>query len=305
MGKIVVVGSINMDLVAHTAAFPRPGQSVLGTSFSTFPGGKGANQCVAAARLGGDVEMVGMVGGDAYGKELTDLFAREGIARRHVYVADAPTSTAIILISDQSAENEIVVIPTANYAFGSAELKKAEAAIRSASMVVAQLELRQEVVDELVLLCRAAGVPVMLNPAPVRGLSDEILRGVAYLTPNETELEVLSGLPAGTLDEVYAAADALLQRGVRCVVATLGKRGALVADAAGKTVVPGYPVKAVDTVAAGDSFNGALATALVAGKPVREAAAFANAVGALTVTKRGAIPSLPTLEEVRSFLRSR
>jgi len=303
MSSITVVGSINMDLVANADEFPRPGQSIIGGAFNTFPGGNGANQCVAAARLGVDVEKAGAVGGDAYGRELKALFEAENIKCDNVLTADGPTSVAVILINKRT-ENEIVVIPTANYKFDAARLKSLEGTIRGSKLVLTQLELRLEVVEELIAICKSAKVPVILNPAPVCSLPDSMLNGLDCITPNETELEALAGMPVDTEARLYAAADKLLNKGVKRVIATLGKRGAMIADRDGKKIVSGYRVKSVDTVAAGDAFNGALAAALVGGKTIEEAVKFANAVGALTVTKRGAIPSLPTLNEVERFIKA-
>ena len=289
-----------MDLVANVESFPKPGQSVIGNTFDVFPGGKGANQCVAAARLGADVEMAGMVGNDGYGETLLNMFDGEKVERGNVFVAQTSTSVAVILINAQG-ENQIAAIPTANYAFGAKELEKVRNAILGAGLILTQLELKLEVVGELIKICKKAGVPAILNPAPAQRLPDEMLKGLDYITPNETELELLTGLHAGTIDSLYAAADALLSKGVKCVIATLGKRGALIADKSGKKIIPGYRVTAVDTVAAGDAFNGALAAALVGGKTIEDAVKFANAAGALAVTKRGAIPSLPRLDEVESL----
>ena len=304
MGRITVVGSFVTDMVATMPRFPEAGETILGERLRVYPGGKGANQCVAVRRLGGDVAMVGMLGKDENGEKFLSLFREEGIDVSHVYrTEEEPTSVAQVQI-DGRGRNRICVIPGANYCLTVQHLQDARAAICASSMVIAQMELRPEVTEALARLCAESGVPFMLNPAPAAPLSDEVLRCVSYLTPNETELALISGLPPDTDAQVEKACDSLLARGVRNIVATLGSRGAYVAGEAGRGMAEGFRVEAVDTVAAGDSFNGALAVALSEGKPVFEAVRFANAMGALTVQKRGAIPSLHTRSEVEAFLRA-
>ena len=304
MAKITVIGSFVMDNVARMENFPLAGQTVLGKSLGVYPGGKGANQCVAAARLGGDVEMIGMLGKDGNGDTFRKIFKNEGICIDRVFETDIPTAVAQIQIND-AGENRICVIPSANHEFGFDELEKIKQTIKNTKLVVLQLELRLDVTKEIIRVCHGYGVPVILNPAPAVKLEKEILGMVDYLTPNETELEILSGLKTETDEEVYKAADALIDIGVKTIIATLGKRGALIATKEDKKIVSGYKVKAIDTVAAGDSFNGALAKCLSDGKSIEEAVKFSNAVGALTVTKNGAIPSLPYLKDVEEFMASR
>lgn len=304
MKKITVIGSFVMDMVARIAQFPREGQTILGKSLGIFPGGKGINQCVAAARLEAETEMVGMLGRDANGETFRRILREENIRADCVFSCDIPTAVAQIQIND-AGENKIVVIPSANYAFGTEDAERARSAIKGSGLAMLQLEMRPEVVYRLVDICAELGVPVMLNPAPAIPLGAELLGKISYLTPNETELEILTGLPTGTKEELFAAADRLLEQGVGHVIATLGSRGAMIADGRTKKIVPGYPVSPVDTVAAGDSFNGALARCLAAGLEMEESVRFANAVGALTVTKQGAIPSLPRLSEVEQFLSER
>jgi ribokinase len=304
MAKITVVGSCNTDMVARVEQFPKPGQTVIGKSMRTYPGGKGANQCVAAARLGADAEMIGMLGRDAYGAAFTELFKSEGVKTEHMFFTDKePTSVVQIQINDAS-ENTIVVAPGANFEFTPEHLRAVESVLAKSDIVIAQLELNRAVNSAIIRTCARLGVPLVLNPAPAYKLSDEELGLVYCLTPNETELEILSGLPADTEENIVKAAKKLLASGVGRIVATLGKRGALAADSDGVRIIGGYRVKVVDTVAAGDSFNGALAKCLAEGKPLDDAVRYANAVGALTVTKAGAIPSLPTAAEVEEFLKT-
>lgn len=302
MSKITVVGSFVMDMVARLEEFPKAGQTVLGKSLGIYPGGKGANQAVAARRLGGDVEMIGCVGKDGNGKTFLDLLRREGIETSHIKESEeVPTAIAQIQI-DQAGENKIVVIPSANHAFTKEDLYAVREVLSKTELVVMQLELEYEVSLEILRVCKELEVPVILNPAPAVKLPKEILGLATYVTPNETELEILTGQKTETEEELYSAAEALLDMGVKTVVATLGKRGAMIATAERKQIIEGYRVKAVDTVAAGDSFNGALAKCIADGKDLAEAVRYANAVGALAVTKQGAIPSLPTAEEVDEFL---
>jgi ribokinase len=294
-----------MDMVASVEEFPLAGQTVLGRSLRVYPGGKGANQCVAAARLGAQTAMIGMVGSDGNGKTFLELFQEEGIDCANVFVTEKePTAIAQIQIN-AAAENKIVVIPSANFVFGEREWRQCEKAIKESAVVIMQMELNPGITEEIIRTCARLSVPVVLNPAPARNISGEVLGLATYVTPNETELELLTGMPTDTEENIYKAAGKLLSFGVRAVVATLGKRGALVADAHGKRIIPGYTVKVVDTVAAGDSFNGALAKCITEGKSLDEAVRYANAVGALTVSKQGAIPSLPTAAEVEAFIKAR
>ncbi|MFQ7700329.1 MAG: ribokinase [Christensenellaceae bacterium] len=301
MADITVVGSFVMDNVARMEKFPAAGQTVLGYSLQLFPGGKGANQCVASARLGGDVEMIGKLGRDSNGAAFRKILSDEGIDAKYVFESALPTGTAQVQI-DAAGQNRICVIPSANYDFGFDDLNKLDSSLEKTAIVVLQLELRLDVTIEILRRCKRLGKTVILNPAPAVPLEKEVLAMVDYLTPNETELAILSGLPVGTDDELFTAAQKLISFGTKNIVATLGVRGALVADGKKAEIVSGYKVKAVDTVSAGDIFNGALAVKLSEGVPLSEAVAFANAVGALTVTRAGAIPSLPTRAEVEKFI---
>ena len=289
---ITVVGSFVMDMVARMERFPQAGETTIGQSVQYFPGGKGANQCIAAARLGGNVRMAGMLGDDAYGRQFHKLLDESGVDRTHVYCCDQPTAVAQVQINAEG-QNRIVVIPSANHAFGFED---------DSEMIILQLEMRLDVTMEIIRRCHGYGVPVLLNPAPAVPLDSEILGMVTYLTPNETELAILSGMPTDTLEQQIAAARHLNNLGVRTCIATLGEAGALVCTKEDCFVVPAYRVKAVDTVAAGDSFNGALAVALTEGKTMKEAVQFANAMAALTVQVAGAIPSLHTRAQVEEFI---
>ncbi|MGN1061521.1 MAG: ribokinase [Candidatus Scatosoma sp.] len=301
MSEITVIGSFVMDNVARMKKFPQAGETVLGESLELFPGGKGANQCVAIARLNGDVEMVGMLGKDGNGDVFRKIMLDEGIKSDNVFSCDKPTAVAQVQISEKG-QNRICVIPSANYCFGFEELDKIDGILRRTKLVVLQLEMRLDVTKELIRRAHGYGVKILLNPAPAVKLDRETLLKIDFLTPNETELSVLTGLSTDTDEEAVSAAQMLLKFGTKTVVATLGDRGALIVTKDVAKIIPGYKVVAVDTVAAGDSFNGALAVALTEGKTLEEAVRFANAMGALTVQKAGAIPSLAHRNDVEQFL---
>jgi ribokinase len=298
---IVVVGSINMDLVARTAQIPLAGQTLIGSDFATTPGGKGANQAVAAARLGYRVEMAGAVGEDVFGQALLDNLAAAGVGTAAVERVAGPSGVAPITVAD-NGENSIVVVPGANGKVDPAFIDRQAALVRSAGMVLCQLEVPLATVCHVLALCAEAGVPVMLDPAPAAPLPDQIWRQVAWFTPNETEAALYLG--SGMRPE--AAAAELLKRGLRGVVLKRGGEGAYVAVADGKAEwVRPFPVEAVDTVGAGDCFNGAFAVALLESRNPWQAARFASAAAAISVTRRGAQASMPSRAEVDEFLRLR
>ena len=301
MSKITVIGSFVMDNVAKMVKFPQEGETILGESLELFPGGKGINQCVSVARLGGDVEMVGMLGKDGNGDVFRKIMKEDGITAENVFSCDKPTAVAQVQIN-ADGQNRICVIPSANFEFGFDELDKVDRVIKNTELVILQLELRLDVTKEIIRRAHGYGVKVLLNPAPAVKLEKEILGMVDFITPNETELSILTGLPTETDEEVIVAAKELLSYGTKTIIATLGSRGALIATNENIESVSGYKVKAVDTVAAGDSFNGAFAVALTEGKTLQEAVKFANAMGALTVTEKGAIPSLHTRKQVEEFI---
>lgn len=301
MSKITVIGSFVMDNVAKMARFPQAGETILGESLELFPGGKGINQCVSVARLGGDVEMVGMLGKDGNGDVFRKIMKEDGIKADNVFSCDKPTAVAQVQIN-ADGQNRICVIPSANFEFGFEELDKVDSVIKNTELIILQLELRLDVTKEIIRRAHGYGVKVLLNPAPAVKLEKEILGMVDYITPNETELSVLTDMPTDTDEEVITAAKELLSYGTKTIIATLGSRGALIATNENIEIVSGYKVKAVDTVAAGDSFNGAFAVALTEGKTLQEAVKFANAMGALTVTEKGAIPSLHTRKQVEEFI---
>jgi ribokinase len=301
--RIAVVGSSNTDMVIRLDRIPRPGETLLGGEFITAAGGKGANQAVAAARAGGEVTLVARVGCDVFGDQAVAGFARDGInvdyVRRDPQV---PSGVALIFVA-KNGENSIAVAGGANGRLSPADIRKAQRALKAAAAVVMQLETPLAALQTAAELAARAGVPVILNPAPARPLPDRLLRLVSFITPNETEAELLTGVPVIDDDSAAKAAGRLLKRGVRNVILTLGRRGALVAGVDLRQRVPGFKVTAVDTTAAGDVFNGAFAVALGEGRPLLDAVRFANAAAAISVTRFGAQPSAPKRREIDRMLR--
>jgi ribokinase len=304
--RIVVVGSLNADLVVRVERFPGPGETVTGSDFAVIPGGKGANQACAAARLGGEVVMVGRVGADAHGERLRSSLAAAGVDVSSLQAdAVAPTGLALIAV-DRSGENQIVIVPGANGTFTPAELEKSRAAVTAAGVLLLQLEVPLDTVEAAARMARRAGARVILDPAPAAPLPPALLREVDYLTPNETELGVLvQELPAERESEAVRQARELLARGTRNVVVKRGAQGALLVGAEGEASWPAFPVQAVDATAAGDAWNGAFAFALARGSAPVDAGRLATAAAAVSVTRRGAQPSLPVLDEVEALLRKR
>ncbi len=297
---IVVAGSLNVDLVARVALLPKPGETLRSQSFQRFPGGKGANQAVAAARLGARVSMVGSVGPDAEGRMLLDSLRGCAVDVEHVQIAEAATGTALITIDD-AGENSIVIAPGANAAFSPADVERARPLIAGARMVLTQLEIPMEAVERLAAICEEEQTPLMLDPAPAVRLPAALMRRITWLSPNEGEARVLTG--SNTLLDEEQTARQLLGMGCRNAVLKLGGRGAYVAAGDGASMrIPSFAVPVVDTTAAGDVFNGAFAARLVAGDPVEVSARYAAAAAAISVSREGAQPSMPTRDEVDRLL---
>ena len=303
MPRIVVVGSANADFTVRVERMPRPGETVLGGAFGQAAGGKGANQAVAAARAGGEVAFVACVGEDALGDQALQGFRDDGIDTAHVARTSEAASGVALIFVDGRGENSIAVAPGANARLTPAHVEKAAGVIAEADVLVVQLEIPLETVQAAVALAARHGTDVVLNPAPARPLGADLLRHVAVLTPNEAEAALLTDVEAGSDEAVEEAAERLLAEGVGAVMVTLGPRGAYVATPDVRRRVPGFAVEAVDTTAAGDVFNGALAVALAEGRPLAEAAGFANAAAALAVTRQGAQPSAPRRETIEGLLR--
>ena len=300
----MVVGSSNTDMIIRVPRIPRAGETLLGGEFLTAAGGKGANQAVGAARAGGKVAFIARVGRDAFGDQAIVGLLRDGIDVSRVFRDKlTPSGVALIFVA-QDGENSIAVAGGANAKLSPSDVKKAAGVIRSAGLLVAQLETPLATVTAAVELAVKAGVPVILNPAPARPLPNSLLERISILTPNETEAELLTGIKVTDAAAAAKACSKLRSRGVGIVILTLGKRGAFLADADGQRLVPGFKVKTVDSTAAGDIFNGALSVALAEGKAVFDAVRFANAAAALSVTRLGAQPSAPNRADIEKFIRS-
>lgn len=294
---IVVVGSLNADLVTRVARFPAPGETVAGRDFKVHPGGKGANQAYAAARLGGRVFMVGRVGQDAHGDLLTASLRQAGVDVAGVgRDAEAPTGLALITL-DGAGENEIVLVSGANGQLRPEHVEASAARIASAGVVLLQLEVAMDTVEAAARLARAGGARVILDPAPAQALSPALLDCVDFLTPNQSELAALAGGRAAGDERDAARA---LSVGGRCVIVKKGEAGALLVDGDREYAWPAPRVRVVDSTGAGDAFNGALAVALAEGKTIEDAGRFAVATGSVCVTRQGAQPSMPTRAEVEA-----
>lgn len=302
--KITVIGSLNMDLIVSAPHIPVPGETIIGGEFGTAAGGKGANQAVAAARLGGAVTMVGRVGDDAYGRAQLAGLQAEGINTTFVAVdRNAHTGVALITVASESAQNSIVVSPGANWALSAADVEAATAAIAGADIILLQLETPLEVIERAIAIAAAHNVPVLLNPAPARPLPPQVLKQITYFIPNENETAFYTGRSITDIDSATEAAETLQKMGLEVVILTLGNQGALLHTQEMSRHVPAYPVEAVDTTAAGDAFVGGFAVATASGRPLPEAVRFGVMAGALAVTKAGAQPSLPGREAVEKLLQ--
>lgn len=309
--QIVVVGSVNLDLVCIGKRIPAPGETLQGTDFKTFHGGKGANQAVGVARLGYPVAMIAKVGDDEFGPRLRKGLRDANVDVRRVVTAPGVTSGVALISVDAEGQNSINIVAGANAELKPRDLEASLPVLRSAGIILAQLEIPMETVELLGTLARRFNVPLMLDPAPARRLSKSLLRNVTFVTPNETEAGILANAPGSrngdAPDSAYAAemAELLKQSGAANVVLKLGKRGAFVAGAGGeREMVRAFKVKTVDSTAAGDSFNAAMAVALMRGSSLVEAARYGAAAGAISTTRMGAQASMPSADEVSWLLAS-
>ena len=305
---IVVVGSVNLDLVCVGKRIPTPGETVTGDSFQTFHGGKGANQAVAVSRLGHPVKMVAKVGGDDFGSRLRHGLKAAKVDVRAVSIAEGTSSGVALISVDRKGQNSITVIPGANGKLLREDLEKCGSTLQSAGMILTQLETPLETVEYLCSIARRFKVPLMLDPAPARFLPAKMLRCVTFLTPNETETCAMCGISPQELNpaNVVELAEKLLGTGVANVIIKMGGRGAYITGADGlRRMVRAFKVRIVDSTAAGDAFNGGLAVALMRGMQLEKAVHFAGAVGSLSVTRAGAQLAMPTGDEVRQFLDER
>jgi len=300
---IAVIGSSNTDMIIRVPRIPRAGETLLGGEFFTAAGGKGANQAVGAARAGATVSFIARVGKDPLGDQAIAGLIRDGIDVSCVFRDASAASGAALIFVAKGGENSIAVAGGANAKLSPADVKKAGSVIRSAAILVAQLETPLQTVLAAAAVAAKAGVRVILNPAPARALPTSLLKLISILTPNETEAQLLTGIAVTDETGAAKACAKLRARGVATVIVTLGSRGAFVADGNGRQLVPGFKVKAVDTTAAGDIFNGALAVALAEGRALADGVRFANAAAALSVTKLGAQPSAPKRAQIDEFLK--
>lgn len=297
--RITIVGSLNMDLVIRSPHIPQPGETIIGRDFQTIPGGKGANQAVATARLGGKVNMVGKVGNDAFADVLLNNLRNSGVNADFVQVDDNSATGVALIVVDDSGENIIVVASGANMQLSESDIMTAEQVISSSDVLLLQLEVPLPVVTRAAQIAQANGVKVILNPAPARQLPAELLKMVDILVPNESETELLTGLMLGSEVDLEKAAQNLFGSGVGSVVITLGGRGALYLDSDGEQEkVEAFQIKPVDTTAAGDAFMAGLAVTIGEGGSLSEAIRWGNAAGALAAMKFGAQTSLPSRDEV-------
>ena len=300
MKNICVIGSLNMDLVVNVDTMPKPGQTIIGSNFKEVPGGKGANQAVAMARLNGNVSMIGKVGEDGFGQTLINSLKNDKVDTTYIQTSKGATGVALITV-DKNAQNSIVVSPGANFEVKEDDIDNNMEAIKNSDIVVLQLETPLNTIKYALNKAKELNKYTILNPAPAVKLDDEIIKNVDLLTPNETELEIISGVSIETEEDIQKAAQIMIEKGVKELIVTLGSKGSLYINKEKSMFKKAYKVEAVDTTAAGDSYTGALAVALSQDKNIEDAMDFASKVGALSFLKEGAQSSLPTLEDVKNF----
>jgi len=303
--SIVVFGSINMDLVARAPRLPAPGETLTGRSFQTFPGGKGANQAVACARLGAKTFMVGRVGGDVFGGTLKAELEAAGVDHTNVEVDSLVSSGVALIAVEDSSENMIIVIPGANGKVNEKDLPRLESALERSKILLLQLEIPLEMVVAAAKIAKEKGVKVILDPAPAQALPEEVYSLVDIITPNETEAALLVGFPVENQEDASRAVKVLEARGVGQSIIKMGSKGAFAYIDGKEQFYDAFPVTAIDSVAAGDAFNGALAVAFSEGKPTEEAVLWGLAGGALSVTKEGAQPAMPERNELLAILEKK
>ena len=299
MNKVTVVGSFMYDLVATAPRRPKTGETLIGDSFGMFLGGKGANQAIAASRAGAIVSMVGRLGNDLFGDQFLEKFSEEGINTDFV-IQDTENGTGVGMpLIDASGDNSIVIIPQANMALSFENIDQAESSIADSDVLVLQCEVPMEANQRAAEIANKNDTLVILNPAPACEIPDALLSLVDIITPNESETEILTGMPTETDNQAIEAAHLLLSKGIETVILTLGSRGSFLLTKKKGKLIPAYSVEVVDTTAAGDAFCGALAASLAHGINIEKSVKIANAAGALAVTKLGAEPSLPSREEIQ------
>ena len=302
--NIVVFGSINMDLTAYVPRLPRLGETLQGSSYITVPGGKGDNQAVAAARLGAQVQFIGRVGDDTFGRKVLEIVTAENVDTRLVQLDPAHGTGLAVITVDENADNSIIIISGANFAFDHSDIEKARLALKNAQVLLVQLEVNLEAVLQVVKIAHDLGVKVIFDPAPAQALPAESFRRMDVITPNEIETDMLIGIRPTDEASALRAADEFLRRGVGTAVIKLGSHGVYYKNAQESGFVPPFHVKSIDSVAAGDAFNGGLAVALSEGQSMPEAVRWGAGAGALATTRQGAMPSMPYRSELLKLLEA-
>ena len=302
MSKVIVFGSFNVDLMGRTPHFPKAKETVMGSTFKMGPGGKGFNQGVAAHKAQADVTMVCKIGNDPFQNIILDTMKELNMNQDYIFKCDTSTGCALILVDENTGENEIVVLPGANYKFTSEDIDSLEDLIKEADYALLQLEVNQDANVRFVDLCVKHNTKVVINTAPYNEITDEFLSKATMVTPNEVEAEELTGIHVYDLESASKAASIFKSKGVKDVVITMGGQGVFVSSNGIEKIVPAFKVNAIDTTGAGDAFNGGLLAALSKGKDIWEAARFASALAAISVTRLGTTPAMPTLEEIEAFL---
>ncbi len=302
---VLVVGSFIVDLVATTKKAPEAGETVIGDSYNNYHGGKGANQAVISARMGSKTTMVGSVGSDTFGKSFINLLKKETIDTSLIKISEKnPTGVSLIIV-EKNGQNRICMTPGANMDYEVSDLLKIEDKIADSNVIVSQFEIKEEVTNKLIELAAKYHKTLIINPAPARKIKDEDYKNITIITPNEKEIEILSGRKLISIKDYEKASEELIEKGVKHVIVTLGSLGSLYSKKGYHKFIPSFKVKPLDTVGAGDSFTGSLASFIDQGYEIEEALVYSTAVGALSVLKKGAIPSMPYKNEVFSFLEER
>ncbi|MCK5758484.1 MAG: ribokinase [Clostridiales bacterium] len=303
MNKLTVFGSFFEDLCGRGPYLPKPGETLIGSTFTYGPGGKGSNQAVAAKRAGADVTMITKIGNDPYGKLMLEFYEKEGINSEMVFTdKENSTGIALILVDENSAENTILVVPGACHNITAENLAQAEEKIKNSDMLMVQMEVNMDATYRAIKIAYENGVEIIMNPAPAQKIDDSVYKMISYLTPNETEAEILTGINTDSMENIKKAAEWLYKKGVNNVIITMGSDGVYIKNDTLEEIVPSYKVEAIDTTGAGDSFNGCLAVALMDGLDIVNAAKFANAGAALSVTKIGTAPSMAYRKEIINFI---
>jgi ribokinase len=300
--SILVFGSINMDITAYVPRIPKPGETLHGFSYITVPGGKGNNQAVCCARLGAETKFIGRVGNDAFGPEILDIISRENVDTSQIFIDDEHGTGLATITVDEAAENAIVVIAGANMGFDKSDVERAVSVMEGAHVILHQLEVTHDINFEVIREAKKRGLTVILDPAPIYPIPDDIFPLIDFITPNETETEGIIGFKPSNQEEAAKAADVLKDKGVKTAIIKMGSQGAYYDSPEGSGFVKAFKVVPIDTVAAGDAFNGGLAVAISEGKSIREAVRWGAAAGAIATTRKGALPAMPHREELLKLL---